>query len=625
MFASKGRFFLVGLILALLAGLVFTPGLPGDFVFDDEPNIVNNESIRLEQLDAGSLLQLIGTPQISGSMRGLPTLSFALDYWRGDGADPATFKTTNIVIHALTAFALAWLFRSLLLVAGVNAERVQWLAPALALAWAAHPLQVSTVLYAVQRLQIMGTFFLVLALLAYLQARQAQIAGRSGRTGLMTAALMWALAMSCKEDSAQLPAYTLAAELTVLRFAAANTRLAQRLRKTYLFAVLAGAALYLFLVVPHYWSWDAYGGRDFSTLERLLTQARVLGLYLYQIVLPMPTHMPFYYDWLQPSRGLLRPWTTLPAIMLLLALLGAAWRLRTRQPLFALGVFLFFGAHFITSNVVGLELAFEHRNNFALIGAVLAIGSLLAHAGLRLRAPLGAQATVCAVLLLALGVATLLRAQVWSSALDIARVATERAPGSGSGRAWTQLCASQFLVGGGVANDNPRLDEAIETCRAGAAAVPESLNSPTLLVVLKSLRGDVTPQDWDDLQQRLETVPMTRDNARVFVILTFHAREGVKLDKQELLGALAILARRGELGPNSTAFIGYFVMNDLDEPDLAMPYFAQAIEDVSPRDPFPLHLAAELRAKGRPDLAEKIEVLGLAGVRAAGWPQDETR
>src|SRR3546814_15829611 len=95
--------------------------------------------------------------------------------------------------------------------------------------------------------------------------------------------------------------------------------------------------------------------------------------------------MPFYYDWLQPSRGLLQPWTTLPAIGVVLGLLGLAWHLRSRWPLFALGVFLFFASHFIASNVIPLELAFEHRNHFALVGAVLAVGSLLAHAGQRLR------------------------------------------------------------------------------------------------------------------------------------------------------------------------------------------------------------------------------------------------
>src|SRR5690606_36622901 len=161
-------------------------------------------------------------------------------------------------------------------------------------------------------------------------------------------------------------------------------------------------------------------GRDFSSLQRLLTQPRVLCMYLWQILLPLPQHMPFYYDWLEPSRSLLQPWTTLPAIAIVLALLGVAWRLRHRWPLFALGVFVFFASHFIASNVIGQELVFEHRNHFALIGAVLAVGSLLVHAGdrFKLRRPVGIAA--CAALLAAMAGATMLRAHAWRSTAGIA-------------------------------------------------------------------------------------------------------------------------------------------------------------------------------------------------------------
>lgn len=607
---ANGRFLILGLIVAVLAGLVFVPGLPGEFVFDDVPNITTNEAVHLTDLSVEGLSRVLSTPQPSGTTRVLPTLSFAVDYWRGGGPDPMVFKTTNIVIHALTACVLAWFFRSLLVVAGVADERVRWLAPALALGWAAHPLQVSSVLYTVQRIQMMGTLFVLLALWTYLKARHAQIDGRPGRTGLLLTLLLWAVAMGCKEDSSLLPAYTLALELTLLRFAAAETHLAGILRRGYLLAVVAGTAAYLLLIVPHYWQWDAYMGRDYSTVERLLTEARVLCMYLWQIVVPLPQHMPFYYDWLQPSRGLLQPWTTLPAIAVVLGVLGMAWRLRTRWPLFALGVFLFFGAHFITSNVVGLELAFEHRNHFALIGAVLAVGSLLAHAGQRLRIRLAVQAIACVAVLGVLATGTLVRSHTWGSTLTIARLATEQAPGSS--RAWTQLCASHFTEGGGGVPDNPRLNEAIEVCRQGAAAVPQSLNSLTLLVVLKSVRGDDTRQDWRDLQRRIETAPMTLDNVRIFMILTFHARKGVELDKSELLDTLGELAQRGSLGPFYLAHIGYFIMNDLADPDAAIPYFTRAIDEVAPNDPFPLQLSAELRKKSRPDLAEKIERHAMA-------------
>lgn len=606
----------LSLVVAVLAVLVFTPGLPGAFLFDDIPNIVNNRLIHLQSLSLGALLDIVGTPQVSGPMRGLPTLSFALDYWRAGGADPGTFKATNLLIHALTAFALVWFFRRLLQLSGLADKPSTWAAAALALAWAAHPLQVSSVLYVVQRLQTMGTLFLVLALLAYLAARQAQLKGDPSRSGWLLAALAWALALGCKEDSVLLPAYTLALELTVLRFAAADGRTARHLRRAYLLATLAALAFYIFWAVPHYWNWDAYPGRDYSSIERLLTEARVLCLYLWQILLPLPQHMPFYYDWIEPSRSLLQPWTTLPAIALIMGLLALAWRLRHQQPLFALGVFLFFAAHLITSNVVGLELAYEHRNHFALIGAVLAIASVLASLGRRAALRPMAQVGICIGLLGFLAGGTLIRAHDWRSPVSLAQAATQAAPTSP--RAWIDLCVGYLRQGGGAqATDNPYLDEAIDACASGADANPETLNSLAVLVALKTLRGDVTSSDWIRFQHRLQTARMSWDNARAPLVLAHYAGLGVKLDKQQVLDALDTLVRRAGPTPSRLAQVGYAVLDDLAEADLAIPYFIRVIEAIPVDDPFPLELAAELREKGRPDLAKTIEDLRVARYNTA--------
>src|SRR5690606_38299305 len=61
--ATRSRFLLASLLVALLAGLVFLPGLPGEFVFDDIPNITNNEVVHLERLDADGLTKVLTTPQ----------------------------------------------------------------------------------------------------------------------------------------------------------------------------------------------------------------------------------------------------------------------------------------------------------------------------------------------------------------------------------------------------------------------------------------------------------------------------------------------------------------------------------------------------------------------------------
>lgn len=607
---SPHRFLLISLALALLASWVFTPGLPGAFLFDDIANIVNNPSIHLTELSAASIMDVLATPQVSGSQRGLPTLTFALDYWRAGGAaDPATFKTTNIFIHALTALTLAWFFRSLLLAAGIPPRRVMWLAPALALAWAVHPLQVSAVLYAVQRLQTMGTFFLILAMLAYLQARRAQIRGDSGRTGLLVTALAWAFALNCKEDTALLPAYTLAIELTVLRFAAADVRAQRLLKRVYLITVVAGLAAYCFWFLPNNWQADAYPGRDFNSAERLLTQARVLCLYLWQIVWPQPANMPFHYDWLRPSRTLLQPWTTLPAIGVIVALLALAWRLRGRQPLFSLGVFLFFAAHFIASNVVGLELAYEHRNHFALIGAVLVLGSVLGNIGSRWLPHRAAQASACVVVVIALAAATMLRAHDWRDDLSQAKASVAAAPTSP--RAWITLCDTLVETGGGMTRGNPHLGDAIAACSSGADADASSLNNLALLMVLKSVSGEIGPQDWQRFQQRLGSARMSWDNIRAPLILTHYAGLGVKLDKEQLLVALAALDRRADLRPSTLLLIGDAIRDTLGEPDLAMPYYLKIADTIGPEDPLVWQLGAELRAQGRQDLADSLEQAAL--------------
>ncbi len=607
---SPRHFLLASLLLALLAVLPFTPGLPGAFVFDDIPNIVNNSTIHLHQLSLAAVFDVLATPQISGHLRGLPTLSFALDYWRAGGvADPGIFKTTNLLIHALTACVLAGFLRRLLRLAGVTEARAPWLALALAFAWAAHPLQVSAVLYAVQRLQTMGTLFVLLALAGYLRGRQAQIEGRSGKAPLLLASLAWAAALNCKEDTTLVPAYTLALELTVLRFAATEARVAQAWRRVYQVAVPLALALFVFWVLPHYWQTEAYPGRDFNSAERLLTQARVLCLYLWQILLPLPQHLPFYYDWLSPSRSLLQPWTTLAGLLLIAALLFWAWRVRHTRPLFVLGVLWFFAAHAITSNVVGLELAYEHRNHFALIGALLALGSLLAQLAQRLALRPTAQAGLCVALLIALACGTALRAQSWNSNISLARAGTQAAPLSA--RAWIELCDAQIQAGGGAIPTNPLLDEAVAACAAGAKARPDTLNSLTLLTVLKTVRGEVTAADWARLQQRLATVRLSWDNARAPLILLHYASQGVALDKAQVLAAMATLDQRTALQPHTLVYIGEVLLKALGQPDAAMPYFLKALAAVPPGNPYARELADALRARGRPELAQRIEQTAL--------------
>lgn len=601
------RWFLISsLLCATIACLVFLPGLPGGFVFDDGFNIVENPWVQLESLAPSAIIEAAFSPEPGGYTRVLPTLSFALDYFRGNGLDPQNFKITNIAIHALTTLLLAFFLRNILLIAGTASKRTNWMAPTLALAWAVHPLQVSSVLYIVQRMQTMSTLFLLLALLSYLKARQAQMAGQSGRTGWMATGLLWVLALACKEDAALLPAYTLALEMTLLHFAAADPQLAQKIRRGYAIATMLGTAFFLFVAVPHYWTWGTYSGRDFSSYERLMSQARVLCMYLWEILLPLPSHMPFYYDWYQPSRGLLQPWTTLPSLIFLTSLMATAWHLRRRRPIFAFGVFLFFVGHFITSNVVGLELAYEHRNHLPLIGVILAVADILTLAADHLKLASTPRLIVSAGLMAALASTTAVRAHSWHDDMSLALTSVELAPASA--RAWNALCVVYFNAGGGLTHDNPNLEKAAEACGKAAILDLQSVAGLANVLIYKTLSGTVTEADWDLYLARLKSVPLKTENANSVWVLINNVRRGVPLDEQKLLDTIAIASSRRFFGPTEFASIGYFILGNTHQPEMAYTYFSLAIQR-SQNPSFKTGLIEDLRKQGRLELADKLELM----------------
>lgn len=604
MLFSDRRFLLLSLLCAILAASLFIPGLSGGFIFDDESNIVNNRAIQMETLDVESIQHVAFGLQPGGITRVLPTVSFAVDYWR-NGLDPSTFKATNLVIHAITTIVLAWFFRTLLLLAGLQERRSSIGALLMALGWAIHPLQVSSVLYVVQRMQTLCTLFLLLALWSYLKARKAQLEGASGRKCWLLMIMFWILALGSKEDAILLPAYTLLLEFTILRFASADPEQSRRLRKGYFWMSAVGISAFLLLVVPHYWHATAYQGRDFSTTERLLTQGRVLCMYLWQIFVPLPQNMPFYYDWIQPSRGILQPWSTLPALLLIAGLLIAAWQLRTRRPLLSLGLLLYFSGHFITSNVVGLELAFEHRNHFPMIGIALVVFDLANLASAKLRMHPAASISSCFMMLALLGTSTTIRAKTWGSSLELARKSTEMAPDSA--RAWNSLCRGYFKLGGEYKPGNPYLGQAIDACTNGANAAPYSISSLTNVLIFKTLQGTTSESDWDRYLARLNTVPMTPENRQTLIILFNNASHGVALDEDGIFKAIEIYAKRETLKSVDYASIGYFILTETRHPDRAYPYFVRAVQTAPPNASLPAEISTELRSRNHDGWARKLE------------------
>jgi len=589
--------------VALVSALLFVPGLSGGFIFDDYANIVTNGALHLKSLVFPDVLAAAYSFQPGHGSRALSMLSFALDFYRA-GLDPQAFKITSLVIHTLTTCALVFLFRQLLELAGWVAPRVIQVALLLAFAWAAHPIQVSTVMYVVQRMQSICTLFVVLALWAYIRMRRAQIEGVRSRLFGILCCMFAVLAFAGKEDAILLPLYLLALELTLLRFQARTTVQALVLKYSFALFVAVGTVAYFVFIVPAQWQWDAYPGRDFNTIERILTQGRVLVMYLWQIILPLPSSLHFFYDDLGVSRNILHPWTTLTSWLLLAGLLMIALAYRHKQSLISLGIMWFFAGHFLTSNVLGLELAFEHRNQFPLIGIVLIIFGFFWYFVKNRKVKNSVSIAVAVVLLVCLSTATFMRARDWGDPLTFAKKSTQMAPSSE--RAWLALGAYYVQRGGGVYAQNPWLSNAIEVNSEGAART----NSPALLgnvLIYSSKLGMAKPDDWARLIAALQTAPMSPQNIRVINILLDNHDAGTPLDESGLVRAIEAVSERTVLPVYYNLRIAAYLHNNSSQPEKAFPFLVRAVKQSPVGDPDIEAMFRQLDAAGLSQWAGKLK------------------
>lgn len=362
-------------LFCLTAGavlLIYLQGLPGGFILDDYPNLEG--LVRVAQSpDLAALGSFIFANPSGDLGRPLPMLSFALQAaaWPGN---PEHFKLVNIALHALNGILLFACLDKLLQHPLPVWRRRMPLAMVLALLWTLHPLHVSTVLYTVQRMTELAATFMLAGLFLYLRGRVAWSAGnRQGLWGMVSGVLLGSLlAALSKENGVLFPLAVAVLEVTVF----AGER---RGRAWWLWLILC--ILVPLLIVFGYIAWKftiwilpGYQIRDFDLAERLWTEARVLWSYLGAFVFPQSASLGLFHDDYPLSRGWLSPVATLLSCLAWGGVLLAAFVVRHRFSGFSLAVFWFLGMHSLESGPIPLEIYFEHRNYFPLVGVILGLG-----------------------------------------------------------------------------------------------------------------------------------------------------------------------------------------------------------------------------------------------------------
>lgn len=366
----------------LVCVIIYLPGLDGPLLFDDAPALTGNKLVQIDGMALDGWRVAAFSSDSGPLRRPVAMITFAANHAIAGEFTPFQLKAVNLFIHVCIAILLYVLFDLVLKTVGVvrDPRSRQLLALTAAAIWLLHPLNVSTVLYAVQRMAQLTTLFVLAGLTLFMHYRR-RWARRGASPGEVVAAalwlgILWTLAVLSKENGALLPWLIIVLEVCLFRGMWAG-RSSPRLQFAG-WALLVAPLLLLLIVLYSPGSLlEGYARREFSLEERLLTQARLLWRYLGWIAYPNISDMGFQHDDIAVSTGLLSPLTTLLAVVSWPVMLGVAFFLRKRFPLLLLAVLFFLVGHIMESTVLPLEMVYEHRNYLPGVFVCLALATAL--------------------------------------------------------------------------------------------------------------------------------------------------------------------------------------------------------------------------------------------------------
>jgi protein O-mannosyl-transferase len=359
---------LIGLsLIAVVALGAYANTFHVPFTFDDRPNISENPNIQIKTLTFDQFERLARNTY-KETIRIFAYFTFALNYYFGR-LDVFGYHLVNLLIHIASGILLYWL---LLLTLNLPSLKEDYNSIALpitffsSLLFISHPVQTQSVTYIVQRMASMATMLYLLAMLLYVKARLSQ--GRKRLLYLIGMTLSFLLGLFTKENVATLPLFIALYEFYFFQNLDLNFKRKKIL--TYVTgAVLLIGILMLFVWGKRYFDViiEGYKTRDFTLMERVLTQFRIVLYYVTLLLYPHPSRLNLDYDF-PISKGILDPPTTLLSILIIAGLIGYSIRTAKKMPLLSFFTLWYFGNLMIESSIFPLELVFEHRLYLPAIG-----------------------------------------------------------------------------------------------------------------------------------------------------------------------------------------------------------------------------------------------------------------
>jgi len=504
------------LLLTVITLSIYWPGLNGAFHLDDFQNLAALKNLPDGQL-SDRLLFFVFNGQAGPAGRPISLATFLLN----DISWPSqawSFKYTNLLIHLLNGiliFVVALRLLPLLPIAFAQHQDKHILCAGLcAMLWTWHPLQLTTVLYVIQRMTELTTLFMLLGIIAYLNWRP-QIDQRPLASYIKITLALGAcslLALLSKENGALIFLYLLLLEYVLLQpHQTIQHKHWRKWRAAVL--VLPNIVILAYLGAKTNTFSETYQFRNFSLWERMLSECRVLFEYLYHIFLPKLGGNGLYHDDYVVSRGLLDPATTLFAVIGIIALLFAAFKYRQKHPLLSFAVLWFFASHVLESTFLPLELYFEHRNYLAIFGICLALPVYVMQLPVKVK-PAAYSATFVVFIILA--TFTRLDASFWGQPTLTPFIWAEEHPKSIRA---AQDAAKIALEHNDVGLASKLIDRSLGFYPADAGLLMESL-------VLSCFEGKYKPSELDNITQKLQNASYS--SVAIRFVKYLHARVPLK-------------------------------------------------------------------------------------------------
>lgn len=616
-FMSKIRGSLFLLACFSIVVLIYMPGLSGGFVLDDFPNLVDNQGSDINSLTFSELFRASLAGNAGPLKRPVAMLTLSIERYFF-GLDPFPMKVTNLVIHLGNGLLIFLLLSRLVALPSVRPVLVApgTLALLVALAWLVAPINLTGVLYVIQRMESLSTFFMLAGLLAYLSGRVRLEAGRGGALPLMWGGLILGgmLGVLSKESAVMLPVYALLIEWLFFGFGKPGSSARGAVVRLFVILLVVPGLIGLAWLLPRVFADPEFANRPFDVFDRLWTEARVLWHYLAWIIAPNSGALSLYHDAFPISRGALTPWTTLPAVLGLMVLTIGAVRMRHRFRLAAFGVLLFFVMHLLVSTVLNLELVYEHRNYLGSMGILLAAFALLLDG--RVTELVLARRFAVAALIALYGFLSFLRASEWSDPVQLAYFEATRQVDSpraqyGLGLELTRLSPPP---------DSPTFSIAMNTWRE-AAVLPNTTLLPWHGLIYEHARHGL-PIDsawWEGVREYVRTRPLSaQDRTALYTLIDARTNRDILIPIEPLR---EVIEAAREANPNHALLMtlhANFLLNVVGEARAAEPLLYEAVAR-KPEDPavwrnlitFQLAVGQLDRAAASIDRLEAINRLGL--------------